>query len=375
MLLCIYADRNMQYELFSTEDFIRDEAFQQWVFSPNKENSAFWEELLFLYPGQRPKVEEARQFLLALRPGFTLPSDEVLLKMKSSFNAKIDAYEAARSEKQKTLESEELTQKKSKSRRLYLPIAASLLLVSVFLVGYVLTRTSFSDDVLHALTHENERTPQGKQRLVILADGTRIWLNAGSELSFPKDFSEKPAREVYLEGEAFFSVAEDKSKPFIVHASDLDIRVLGTSFNVRSYAGEDIVETTLVTGKVALQYSADSSRQVTLLPNQHALFRKNSKTISLEAVNANDYAAWRDGWMIFDDKPFGYIKETLERWYNVKIVIEDESSLSCTFSARFKDMKLEEVLEIFKNTESINYRIEGKMVFIDGKLCDYDQIN
>jgi ferric-dicitrate binding protein FerR (iron transport regulator) len=182
---------------------------------------------------------------------------------------------------------------------------------------------------------------------------------------------------VYLEGEAFFDVSENKEKPFMVHTSGLAIRVLGTAFNVRSYAGEHVVETTLVRGKISLASDGvNPVHQVTLLPNQQALFSKDSGTIALEeAVNTENYISWKNGWMIFDDKPFSYIKETLERGYNVTIVMEDEHSLTCTFSARFKDKTLQEVLEIFKTTESIDYRIAGDRVFIYGRLCEYGNSN
>jgi ferric-dicitrate binding protein FerR (iron transport regulator) len=107
------------------------------------------------------------------------------------------------------------------------------------------------------------------------------------------------------------------------------------------------------------------------LPNQKALFSKESKEIALQqALNADASAAWRNGWMIFDNKPFSYIKETLERRYNVTIVMQDEKSLSCTFTAKFKDKTLKEVLEIFRSTESINYWIDGDRVTINGRLCD-----
>ena len=89
-----------------------------------------------------------------------------------------------------------------------------------------------------------------------------------------------------------------------------------------------------------------------------------------QTVNTDISTGWRNGWMIFENKPFSYIKETLERWYNVTIVMQDEKSLSCTFTAKFKDKTLEEVLDIFRNTESINYRIEGDHVTISGRLCD-----
>jgi transmembrane sensor len=230
---------------------------------------------------------------------------------------------------------------------------------------------------LLVLTLNEERTTKGKQRQIALGDGTQVWLNANSELRYPKDFLQKENREVFLDGEAFFDVSENREKPFIVHTSGLTIKVLGTAFNVKSYADDPVVETTLVSGKVTIVSPAeDSIHHVTLLPNQQALFTKDSKKIALEAsVNTENYTAWKNGLMIFDNKPFSYIKETLERWYDVTITMEDKKSLSCTFSGKFKDKSLQEVLEIFKNTESINYWIKDDQVLITGKLCQYENQN
>jgi transmembrane sensor len=251
-------------------------------------------------------------------------------------------------------------------------IAASMLL-TVLSVVYYADHISKAGRAPGLFATEVQKTPKGKKQHLLLEDGTEVWLNANSVLKYEKNFADQAIREVYLEGEAFFDVTHDEKRPFIVRTSGLAIRVLGTTFNVRSYAEDHVVETTLVDGKVTIASgSEDRMEPVTLLPNQQALFSKNSKTMALEAaVNTENYIAWRNGWMIFDDKPFRYIKETLERWYDVSIVMEDENSLSCSFSAKFQDKTLQEVLEIFKMTESISYRIVGNQVFIDGRLCEY----
>jgi ferric-dicitrate binding protein FerR (iron transport regulator) len=301
--------------------------------------------------------------------------ESIVQRIKVNFNTAIDRFEADQKQLRDAAEIPRKQTGKSVFFRSLYPLAASLFLVAI-LAGYLVQKDT-THNLLQALTFAKEKTPKGKQQHIILEDGTQVWLNANSELKYARSFSGKMIREVYLEGEAFFDVSENKEKPFLVHASGLAIKVLGTAFNVRSYAGEHIVETTLVRGKVSLASdAADTDHQVTLLPNQQALFSKDSKTIALEeAVNTENYISWKNGWMIFDNKPFSYIKETLERGYNVTIVMEDENSLTCTFSARFKDKTLQEVLEIFKTTESIDYRISGDRVFIYGRLCEYGNSN
>jgi transmembrane sensor len=368
----------MHYKFFSTEDFIQDELFQQWVFAPNEESNHYWQAFLLHYPLQQKKVDEARAFLLVMKFERNVP-EALVHKIKLNLNAAIDLLEAPQKQHGHADALRKMPRKWSGKAALFkilYPVAASLLIITLF-IGYFVIQNNDAPNLLQALILEKQKTPKGKQRHIILADGTHVWLNANSELKYAKNFLGKKNREVYLDGEAFFDVSENKEKPFIVHASGLSIKVLGTAFNVRSYADDHIVETTLVRGKVSIaSASEDSIHQVTLLPNQQALFIKDSKTMALEgAVNTENYIGWKDGWMIFDDKPFSYIKETLERWYDVSIIMEDEDSLTCTFSAKFKDKTLQEVLEIFRNTESINYRITGDQILIGGKLCEYEKSN
>jgi ferric-dicitrate binding protein FerR (iron transport regulator) len=356
----------MHYRSFSTEDFIQDEFFRQWVYSPNDERNHYWASFLVHYPAQHAKIEEARRFLLAMDFERNVP-DAVLAGIKTNFNAAIDRLEPHAGVADKPAV---VGRRPSFARRWY-GVAASLLVVAVA-AGYLLTRDAGGVPLLKTFSFNEAKTVRGEQRHLVLQDGTDVWLNANSVFRYPNDFSGSRKREVYLEGEAFFDVSHNEEKPFVVNAAGLSIKVLGTAFNVRSYAGDPVVETTLVRGKVTLATSdEDPAHSVTLRPNQKALFSKNSKRIALEeAANAETVTGWRNGWMIFDNKPFSYIKDTLERWYNVTIDMQDEKSLSCTFTARFKDKSLEEVLEIFRNTESINYWIDGDHVTINGRLCD-----
>ena len=361
----------MHYKLYSTEDFIQDDFFQQWVFVPNEESIRYWTTFLLHYPTQKEKMDEAREFLLAMRFERAVP-DSIVQEMRDNINTAVDEFELMQAQRTNTGKlSLEPAIRSARISKLF-PLAASLLLMGV-LIGYLAIQKDLPVRLLHKLTFEEQKTPQGEQRHFVLADGSRVWLNADSRILYPQNFSGRNIREVYLEGEAFFDVAKDE-KPFVVNTSELAIKVLGTAFNVKSYAKDRVVETTLVRGKVSIASVAEETlREVTLLPNQQALFSRDSRTLDLEdTVNTENYIAWKNGWMIFDDKPFSFIKETMERWYGVTIQMEDENSLSCTYSARFRDKTLQEVLEIFRNTEAINYRIDGKQVFISGKLCQYE---
>jgi transmembrane sensor len=349
----------MSYDQYSTEDFIEDESFQQWVNAPDAGRDKFWKDFLHRYPEKQESLEEAREFLLMLKNGQQLAFDDIE-NIKQRFNDRID-HEEAKSRPSLFVK-----------QRIRYSIAASIV-IAIGFVTYLTTnhkaRTSiFSISVLQ------EEASRGEHRYIELADGTKVWLNSASRLTYPKNFGTETTREVFLEGEAYFDVAENKDKPFIVNTAEIAIKVLGTAFNVKSYPTDEIVETTLVRGKITLEskQKSKSDSPVILIPNEQAVFVKDSKKIILENnVMSDNFTDWKNGWIVFDDRPFSYIKETLERWYNVTIKVEDESSLSCTFTAKFKDKSLQEVLEIFKNTESsIDYKIDGDHVHITGKLCE-----
>jgi transmembrane sensor len=262
--------------------------------------------------------------------------------------------------------------KVARKRRWVYSAAASLLLIATSM-GLYFSQPGVDANFLSLISREHEISATDKQSFIVLEDGTRVWLNVASTLRYADSFKDKAIREVYLEGEAFFDVAEDKKKPFIVSTSGVSIKVLGTAFNVRSYPQDASVETTLLRGKVTVQSQENDVVPVVLAPNEKAVFTKKSKSIVSEKIgNADTYTAWKEGIIVFDDKPFSYILETLERWYGVRIIMEDEHSMNCTFSARFKNKTLQEVLEIFKTTESINYSMEENHVMITGKLCEYN---
>lgn len=358
----------MHYRSYSADDFILDEYFQQWVCEPDDESNRFWEKFLSDHPWQRAPLEQAREFLRSIdfRRDTT---EEQLHRLKAEINARIDAIEAGRGESAPGREAA-LRAPRRYFRWLYL--AAACLLFLVLLLGAIILPRQAVEGLFHGFTMEEGQTARGQKQYMVLDDGTEVWLNANSRLKYPSELAGKRVREVFLDGEAFFEVAEDPQRPFVVHTAGVSIKVLGTAFNVRSYRGDPFVETALVKGRVSIALDEDDSTEVMLLPDQLAVFNKESRKIELRsAVNSENHVAWRNGWMIFEDKPFGYIKQTLEDWYNVEIVLEDETSLSCSFSGKFKDKTLGEVLEIFRNTESIEYRIDGNQVFIKGKLCRY----
>jgi ferric-dicitrate binding protein FerR (iron transport regulator) len=351
----------MNYSEFSSDDFIKDDHFQQWVLSPDESNIRFWENFIRQHPYKQAEIQEARQFLLLFHFRESDVFQSRISSLKKRIDAEIDQTEHHPIHDTSLAETLNLPREGGAGVsifRRYWYAAAAVALVMLTAALYFLNPTV------------NEVTARGHRTFITLEDGTKIWLNAESRLTYPKSFRGEETREVQLEGEAYFDVAENKQKPFIVHTSDIRIKVLGTSFNVKSYGKDRTIQTTLIKGKVTIESSLDSTK-LTLLPNQQAVFEKESKKIFLEHKDeAVEYTSWRDGQLLFDDRPLSDIVNELERWFNVTIEVEDRASLNCHFSAKVDNKTLEEVLELFQDAEGIDYRIDGAKVFILGKLCD-----
>ncbi|MFI2742780.1 FecR family protein [Zhouia sp. PK063] len=197
--------------------------------------------------------------------------------------------------------------------------------------------------------------PNGKQFELILSDGTKIHLNSGSKLSYPANFKTMGLREVTLNGEAYFEVAHDKTRPFIVHSDSLNIQVLGTKFNVNNYPENKNVRTVLVEGSVQLS-SVEKEKPTLLNPGYKASWNKEAKNIKFTAVNTSIYTAWMQGRLIFENTPFKRIRKILERKFNVVIVNHNKALDQQLFDASFDEETLDDILKSFQ--KSFDFTVE-----------------
>jgi ferric-dicitrate binding protein FerR (iron transport regulator) len=213
-------------------------------------------------------------------------------------------------------------------------------------------------------------TDRGHRSVITLEDGTKVWLNADSRLETSRNFSEGGVREVFLEGEAFFKVKRNVSRPFIVRAEDLKVMVLGTSFNVSAYPERKSIETTLVEGLVSIETGVANAKPVLLQPQQKAIYQRQTKDLMLvRQEDMEGVTGWRKGHLTFDNVELGEMIAALERWFNVDIHIPENQRMTCRFSAKVETKTLEEVLELFAASDGISYEIKGKDVYIGGFLC------
>ncbi|NKI27599.1 DUF4974 domain-containing protein [Arenibacter sp. 6A1] len=217
------------------------------------------------------------------------------------------------------------------------------------------------------LVYNTLKVPYGKQFDLILSDGTHVFLNSGTSLRYPVAFVKGRERSVFLTGEAFFEVAEDKEHPFIVNANDMEVKVLGTKFNVSHYPEDPNIQTVLVEGSVSLQLKNGENSQfgpTILAPGHKGEWRKNENGISVENVDTNLYTAWVQGKLVFRNTSFKAIRKALERRYNLTIINKNPVLDDQVFDATFDIETIEEVLESFGKSYDIAYTIKNNEVII-----------
>lgn len=205
--------------------------------------------------------------------------------------------------------------------------------------------------------------PFGSKTKMYLPDGTLVWLNAGSTLSYSQEFG-VDNRKIELVGEGYFEVKKNKNLPFDVITNEMTVRVLGTKFNFRNYGDEDEACVTLIEGKVKLNDNSKNDEGYVLTPNQQAVFDKNNKNIAINTVRATYSSDWTKGLISFDEEKLGNIVRELERLYNVRIAIADDSLLNYRFYGNFTrtEQSIEDVLNVLASTDKLRYEQNGKEI-------------
>ena len=208
--------------------------------------------------------------------------------------------------------------------------------------------------------------PYGKRFKLKLSDGTIVSLNSGTSLRYPEQFGLNGNRDVYLTGEAFFEVARDKMHPFIVHANQADIEVLGTTFNVSAYPENPTVNSTLIEGSIRMSEAANSTNAILLEPNQMATWQNNSKKLAVKEVDPAFYVAWTKGELAFKDTPFSIIAKIIQRTYDVEIINENSDLARQNFTGTIKisESSVENILDLLKRDTPFNYSIDQKTITI-----------
>ncbi len=361
----------MHHPFLTVPDLLKDESFINYCRRQNERDISYWEKFIAENPGKKTLIDEAIHEYSVL---FTALANSDLEEQVQKLRLKLEAAEAA------PVVAMPGPAKNFFRRYKYVIGSAAVLLLAA---GYFLWK---KPDVPPAAIQEIEYASKpGERKSFQLPDGTQVSLNAGSTITVSNSFGQT-TREVHLKGEAFFEVHHNKQLPFIVHTTDMDVKALGTAFNVRSYHGEKS-ETSLLRGLVEVTLKKENNRKILLHPDEKISWsvtgikgetvhkatppaKKETAEISVvKPVKKMDdgsvkEVAWMENTLAFDDDAFEEIVPQLARWYDVEISFESEEVKHYHFTATFKREKLEQVLNILRASKTFRYRYDGKMVVI-----------
>lgn len=272
-------------------------------------------------------------------------------------------------------------------RKLYwYKVAAAVAAIVILTTGYFYWNRT-SAPVPNGIAKNQILMERGNRSSVTLPDGTLIWMNSSSKLTYGDDFA-RGNRDVYLEGEAYFNIRKDEEHPFIIHTKKMDIRVLGTVFNVKAYPEDPMTEAALLSGKISVVIKGEGegrSNDIVLSPEQKLIVKNTAKldgdfsmdalmdsaaAVKIVAVNCGEETTSCDevGWvfnkLIFKDQTFQALAVRMERWYNVNIHFEDNSLKTETFNGVFEKENITEALKALQLTTDFSFRHEGNNIYL-----------
>ena len=254
--------------------------------------------------------------------------------------------------------------RKNHWRILWQSAAAVILLAIVSYTSFMQGGKQMHDK----LTDIKIEAPWGSQVKTYLPDGTLVWLNAGSKLTYSQGFGMND-RKVDLSGEAYFEVTRNEKLAFSVNTEELAVNVLGTKFNFRNYPEDAETAVSLLEGKVLINNCIKKDENMLLAPDEKAILDKKSGNMRLVKVNAKNTAEWTNGYLFFDEELFFDIAKELERSYDVKIILTNPDLKQLRFFSHFvrKESSINEVMDILSSTGKIKYSINGKEIRVDMK--------
>lgn len=329
-----------KYQIYEVEDFVLDKEFIRWIRFPSDSEDEKWDQFLTEYPEKRADMEKARSIIRSLEPANeTAPSDRLDKVWQTIADSRI---------------------RRVSFRRQLLRYAA------VFILAFTLGWGSFQlfPEKKSGFTeiYNEIKVPYGQRSEISLYDGTKVWLNSGTELKFPLVF-DGDQRKVYVKGEAFFDVARDVNKPFIVNTGQMDIEVLGTRFDVCAYPDDEEFYSTLEEGKIRAVNNV-TGEEVSLLPGMQATLDLNAQKFSVQHVNTRLYTSWKENMLRFENAPFAEVIKRMERWYDVKIHVDEQINTGERYTMTIKTESLREMLRLVSFTTPITYEIKENQVFI-----------
>lgn len=381
-----------KYKYYSAVDFLKDRDFLKWQLFNSEEDRLFWNSVVKEYPVLESTIKEA----------IVLYKDNIRLNDFRMSRSEISGSLAS-------LQTQINKKKKRNSRRIVLSISAVAASIAIFIISlhFIFNKENhvqdiatfaqtlpdnnnlYSSDTKLILSENNTVTlnntessieyeadtikaddnlilkeksslynqlitPYGKRSSITFSDGTKAWVNAGSRLIYPAEFS-KEKREIYVDGEIYIEVSEDKKRPFVIKTKQMDISVLGTKFNVSAYEDDKIKNVVLLSGSVSISSNThNKDKEIILTPNQ--MYSDLENSYSVENVDASVYILWAQGLYQFESEELGNIITRLERYYGIKIECDTAiAELKCSGKLDLKD-DLNKLLTELSRALPIKYR-------------------
>ncbi|MCE4566610.1 FecR domain-containing protein [Maribellus sp. CM-23] len=382
-----------KYKNYNFDQFVTDSDFIQWVLNSTVESDHFWKNVIQQFPEKEGAINEAVAFIQSLKAvEKPIPQERLDLVWNKAKQAKVRKISLQavwwwaavfimlvgisllipKIQKAPKFNFAENKTEQYNEARIILPDGSVSSIpqkeseIKIASAGEIIV----NKDTLNSANLQQSQEkfikvvmPYGQQTSLQLPDGTTVYVNAGSQLSFPVSFDGKK-REVYLTGEAFFDVVKDKEHPFIVYTPDVDIMVTGTEFNVSAYSDDNFTQTVLVEGAVSVSKKVRFSKSIDISPGESALFDKESESISTSKIDTEQYTSWIHGYIICENDPVNEVIKKIGRYYNSDIILDGDLS-NITFSGKL-DLKedVQNVLNSIAYTSSLTVETEHDIIRI-----------
>ena len=350
----------MKYEKYTVLDFVKDEDFQNWVKFPDKKSDFYWESWMQNHPDKKGLMLGAREILSSIN----FPAKKASRDLMDDIFVKV-----LKDERPEFCKKKKILKPKNLFRiNKILGIAASVLLITTFgYVFYHLNQKPFESRNVNSIEEIIKVNPSGQKSTIHLVDGSKIKLNASSTLRIADNFGIKN-REVYLDGEAFFKIAKNSKKPFIVHTGNVSTLVTGTAFNVNAYQDKKSINVAVFEGNVqTILYNERGSDTLVLQKSDMAVYNKSADELSKTTFNYLETMAWKDGVIYFNDANPGEAFKYLEKWYGVDIQVINQNKIQGAFYGEFKNENLENILTIMGIALEFECQFKDSIIFIKPK--------
>lgn len=335
------------YTNYTFEDFILDESFNNYALKVNNKDILYWKNWFcenhanIEIAGEACKCIQSVKFRKNILPKQFKDNEWYLLLQKLQLSKK-------------------QISKRTHTIRIWKYAAAVILLIGLFNAFYF---RSYLFNLSEEITYTEISVPRGQIKNILLPDSTLVFINSDTKLKYDSNFGKKN-RQVYLEGEAYFDVTHNSRKPFIIHTSEYDVKVLGTAFNVSAYLCDNIHQTSLERGKIAI--IDKTGKETVLKPNETYLLIRNknqSKTYKVEDITK--FSSWRNGEIYFRNQTFKNIAKELERTYNIHFCINNKEIENLRYTGKFSgNDSIQKILDILKLTTEFNYTLKNDTVKI-----------